>query len=177
MFERMNRRLEALQKQIDAEKERQGQATTGLTTTTAVERHHAKREEERKMADFQDTDPASGVPLCTPPSGLGRPLQFSGDVEWMPPIKFQNSDGTPAKRDGDTVTITVEMGRDPSIPPDYSKLQRLDPRRDGDRYFDDKGQELPKPTTNDEWQKVSAILRQTTGIGIRTAHDKRKIGA
>jgi hypothetical protein len=105
MFERMNRRLEALQKQIDAEKERQAQPTTGLTTTTAVERHHAKREEERKMADFQDTDPASGVPVCTP------------------------------------------------------ALQRLDPRQDGDRYFDANGQELQRPTTNDEWQKVSAILR------------------
>ena len=64
MHERINRRMEALQKQIEAEKAAKAQPTTGLTTTTAVERYHAKREEERKMADFQDTDPASGVPLC-----------------------------------------------------------------------------------------------------------------
>lgn len=180
MFERLTRRQQILAEQIKREKEAQGQPTTGLTTTTDVERHHAKREEERKIADFQDTDPASGVPLCTPPSGLGRPLQFSGDVEWMPPIKFQNSDGTPAKRDGDTVTITVDNNHPATtvtLHDNYERAKNLfmeacwraaasTPYRS--IILDASGNSIPPSQI--------AEVRQTTGIGIRTAHDKRKIG-
>jgi hypothetical protein len=62
MFERMNRRLEALQKQIDAEKQAKGQPNNGLTVPTAVEKHHAKQH-ERRPADFVDTQPG-GVAPC-----------------------------------------------------------------------------------------------------------------
>ena len=61
MFERINRRMEALQKQIDAEKQAKGQPSNGLTVPTAVEKYHASQN-ERRPADFVDTEP--GVPLC-----------------------------------------------------------------------------------------------------------------
>lgn len=170
MFERLSRRQQILAEQIQREKEAQGKPQDGLTVPTAVERHHAVQQEKRQIGDFQDADPASGVPLCTPPSGLGRPLQFSGDVEWMPRIEFQNSDGTPAKRDGDTVTITVEEN--------YERAKNLfmeacwraaasTPYRSIILGAD--GNAIPPDQIAD--------VRPTTGIGIRTAHDKRKIGA
>jgi hypothetical protein len=57
MFERIDRRIEALKKQIEAEKAAQAQPRDGLTKTTPVERHHARREEQRQIDDFKDTIP------------------------------------------------------------------------------------------------------------------------
>lgn len=63
MFERLNRRMDALGKKIEADKKRAIQPNNGLTVPTDVEVHQAKQH-ERRQADFSETEPAvAGTPL------------------------------------------------------------------------------------------------------------------
>jgi hypothetical protein len=65
MHDRINRRMEALQKQIDAEKAAKGLPQNGLTTPSEAEKWAAKQDESHQLADFQDTAPGDGIPVCT----------------------------------------------------------------------------------------------------------------
>ena len=72
MFERLNRRLDALRKQIEAEKLVKQQPHEGLTHITDTERWHAKHNERRPL-DFADTEPGVGVAPCAADRGEPEP--------------------------------------------------------------------------------------------------------